>query len=130
MRKSVRKGQEELNSDKPLKGPKDQSFFEDVWDVVRLIPRGRVTSYGAIANYLGTRMSARMVGWAMNAAHAIEDVPAQRVVNRNGMLSGKAHFGSPTRMQELLEADGVTVKDDVVQDFKNRYWDPAVELAL
>jgi methylated-DNA-protein-cysteine methyltransferase related protein len=107
-----------------------QSFFEDVWDVVRQVPKGRVTTYGAIAQYLGTRMSARMVGWAMNAAHTLEDVPAQRVVNRNGMLSGKAHFGSPTRMQELLEADGVVVKDDIVVDFKTIYWDPNIELAL
>jgi methylated-DNA-protein-cysteine methyltransferase-like protein len=107
-----------------------QSFFEDVWDVVRLIPQGRVTTYGAIAAYLGTRMSARMVGWAMNAAHALPDVPAQRVVNRNGMLSGKAHFGSPTRMQELLEADGVSVQADTVQDFAKLLWDPAKELGL
>lgn len=107
-----------------------QSFFEDVWDVVRLVPRGRVTTYGAIAAYLGTRMSARMVGWAMNAAHTLPDVPAQRVVNRNGMLSGKAHFGSPTRMQELLEADGVSVAEDTVQDFAKLFWDPAVELGL
>ena len=107
-----------------------KSFFEDVWDVVRQIPRGRVTTYGAIAQYLGTRMSARMVGWAMNAAHSLPDVPAQRVVNRNGMLSGKAHFGSPTRMQELLEADGVSVSDDTVQDFNSRFWDPSLELAL
>ncbi len=106
------------------------SFFEDVWDVVRLIPKGRVTTYGTIANYLGTRMSARMVGWAMNAAHVLGDVPAQRVVNRNGMLSGKAHFGSPTRMQELLEADGVEVLNDTVQDFQTRFWDPAIELNL
>jgi len=107
-----------------------QSFFEDVWDVVRQIPKGRVTSYGAIANYLGTRMSARMVGWAMNAAHAIGDVPAQRVVNRNGILSGKAHFGSPERMQELLEADGVEIRNDTVVDFKTLFWDPATELGL
>lgn len=107
-----------------------QSFFEDVWAVVRLIPKGRVTSYGAIAQYLGTKMSARMVGWAMNAAHTLPDVPAQRVVNRNGMLSGKAHFGSPTRMQELLEKDGVAVQEDVVVDFKTLFWDPSVELAL
>jgi len=108
----------------------EKSFFKDVWDVVRLIPRGRVTTYGAIAAYLGTRMSARMVGWAMNAAHTLPDVPAQRVVNRNGMLSGKAHFGSPTRMQELLEADGVTVEKDTVQDFTERFWDPGKELGL
>lgn len=107
-----------------------QSFFEDVWDVVRLVPKGRVTTYGAIAAYLGTRMSARMVGWAMNAAHALPDVPAQRVVNRNGMLSGKAHFGSPTRMQELLEADGVRVEEDTVQDFAQLLWDPSRELGL
>jgi methylated-DNA-protein-cysteine methyltransferase-like protein len=106
------------------------SFFNDVWDVVRQVPRGRVTTYGAIAQYLGTRMSARMVGWAMNAAHVLPDVPAQRVVNRNGMLSGKAHFGSPTRMQELLETDGVVVKDDQVQDFEIIFWNPTVELAL
>jgi methylated-DNA-protein-cysteine methyltransferase-like protein len=106
------------------------SFFEDVWDVVRQIPKGRVTSYGAIANYLGTRMSARMVGWAMNAAHTIADVPAQRVVNRNGMLSGKAHFGSPDRMQELLEADGLEINEDTVVDFKQLFWDPATELGL
>jgi methylated-DNA-protein-cysteine methyltransferase-like protein len=110
--------------------PNSKNFFEDVWDVVRQVPKGRVTTYGAIANYLGTRMSARMVGWAMNAAHTIADVPAQRVVNRNGMLSGKAHFGSPTQMQELLENDGVEVKDDEVQDFKTLFWDPAAELAL
>ena len=79
------------------------SFFEDVWEVVKQIPKGSVTSYGAIAKYLGTKMSARMVGWAMNAAHADEAIPAQRVVNRNGMLSGKAHFGEPNRMQQLLE---------------------------
>jgi methylated-DNA-protein-cysteine methyltransferase-like protein len=106
------------------------NFFEDVWDVVRQIPKGRVTTYGAIANYLGTRMSARMVGWAMNAAHTIPDVPAQRVVNRNGMLSGKAHFGSPDLMEELLEKDGVEVKEDVVQEFKSLFWDPARELGL
>lgn len=106
------------------------SFFEDVWDVVRQIPRGRVTSYGAIAKYLGTKMSARMVGWAMNAAHADATIPAQRVVNRNGMLSGKAHFGEPDRMQQLLEKDGVTVKNDQVQNFDQLYWDPASELSL
>jgi methylated-DNA-protein-cysteine methyltransferase-like protein len=111
-------------------GQQAPNFFEDVWDVVRQVPKGRVTSYGAIAAYLGTKMSARMVGWAMNAAHTLPDVPAQRVVNRNGMLSGKAHFGSPTRMQELLEADGVKVKNDTVLDFADLFWDPAVELGL
>jgi methylated-DNA-protein-cysteine methyltransferase-like protein len=108
-----------------------ESFFDQVYAVVRLIPRGRVTSYGAIANYLGTARSSRMVGWAMNAAHTVKPkVPAHRVVNRNGLLTGKHHFGSSTRMQELLEKEGVKVKDDQVVDFKKRFWDPAVELAL
>ena len=109
--------------------PNDQhfSFFEDVYAVVRLIPRGRVTSYGAIAHYLGTKGSARMVGWAMNQAHG-KDVPAQRVVNRNGLLTGKHHFGTPNTMQQLLEADGVRVVGDQVQDFKKLFWDPSVEL--
>ncbi len=111
-------------------GPaKEYSFFDDVYDVVRQIPKGRVTSYGAIAAYLGTKLSARMVGWAMNGAHNVQPkVPAQRVVNRNGMLSGKAHFGSPTQMEELLKKDGVKVKDDTVVDFEKCFWDPAVEL--
>ena len=105
------------------------SFFEDVWDVVKQIPKGRVTSYGLIANYLGTKMSARMVGWAMNAVHSDETIPAQRVVNRNGMLSGKAHFGGD-RMQQLLERDGVKVEKDKVVDFEKIKWDPAIELGL
>jgi methylated-DNA-protein-cysteine methyltransferase-like protein len=109
---------------------KDPSFFEDVWDVVRQVPKGRVTSYGAIAAYLGTKLSARMVGWAMNAVHSQPDIPAQRVVNRNGMLSGKAHFGEPDRMQKLLEKDGVTIENDTVKDFKTRFWDPKIELDL
>jgi methylated-DNA-protein-cysteine methyltransferase related protein len=115
---------------KPLIIKSGKNFFEDVWDVVRQVPKGRITTYGAIAKYLGTGMSARMVGWAMNAAHTLPDVPAQRVVNRNGMLSGKAHFGSPTRMEELLVADGVKIKDDTVEDFNKLYWDPAIELGL
>lgn len=106
------------------------SFFENVWDVVRQVPKGRVTTYGAIAKYLGSGMSARMVGWAMNAAHVLPDVPAQRVVNRMGMLSGKMHFGTPTRMEELLKKDGVAVKEDLVVDFAQRFWDPAIELGL
>lgn len=107
------------------------SFFEDVWAVARQIPKGRVTSYGAIANYLGTKMSARMVGWAMNAAgNAKPKVPAQRVVNRNGMLSAKMHFGTPERMQELLEKDGVKVEDDKIVEFEKRFWDPLTELGL
>lgn len=107
------------------------TFFTDVYEVVRQIPKGRVTSYGAIAAYLGTKLSARMVGWAMNAAHAAKPkVPAQRVVNRNGMLTGKYHFATDTAMEELLKKDGVTIKNDTIVDFKERFWDPAVELSL
>jgi methylated-DNA-protein-cysteine methyltransferase-like protein len=110
-------------------GVKEFSFFEDVFDVVRQIPKGRVSSYGAIANYLGTKLSARMVGWAMNASHSAQlKVPAQRVVNRNGMLTGKAHFATPTLMEELLKKDGVEVKNDTVVNFKNIFWDPLIEL--
>ncbi len=108
----------------------NSNFFEDVYDVVRLIPKGRATSYGAIANFLGSKISARMVGWAMNAAHQDDSIPAQRVVNRNGQLSGKMHFGTPTRMQELLEADGVTVENDQIKNFKDVFWDPAIELEI
>ena len=107
------------------------SFFDDVYEVVRQVPKGKVTSYGAIAAYLGTKLSARMVGWAMNAAGSAKPkVPAQRVVNRNGMLSGKHHFATPTLMEELLKKDGVTVKNEMVVDFKERFWDPSKALAL
>lgn len=107
------------------------SFFEDVYDVVRQIPKGRVTSYGAIANYLGTKLSARMVGWAMNASAAAKPkVPAQRVVNRNGMLSGKNHFPTPTMMEELLKKEKIEVKDDKIVNFEKLFWDPATELSL
>jgi methylated-DNA-protein-cysteine methyltransferase-like protein len=117
--------------EKPKDPGKKYSFFEDVYDVVRQVPKGRVTSYGAIAACLGTRLSARMVGWAMNAAHiAKPKVPAQRVVNRVGLLSGKHHFGTPTLMEELLKKDGVKVKDDRVVDFEKHFWDPVKELAL
>jgi methylated-DNA-protein-cysteine methyltransferase related protein len=110
---------------------KQYCFFEDVYAVVRQIPKGRVTSYGAIANYLGTKLSARMVGWAMNAAHGLKPkVPAHRVVNRNGILSGKAHFATPTRMEELLQKEKVEVEKDTVVDFAKIYWDPAKELGL
>ena len=110
-------------------GKKDDNFFELVYAVARQIPKGRVTSYGAIAACLGTKMSARMVGWAMNGAHRVRPkVPAHRVVNRNGMLTGKHHFSSPERMQELLEKEGITVKDDQVADFKRIFWNPAEEL--
>jgi methylated-DNA-protein-cysteine methyltransferase-like protein len=110
---------------------KEPSFFEDVYDVVRQIPKGSVTSYGAIATYLGTKMSARMVGWAMNASFLVKPkVPAHRVVNRNGMLSGKAHFATPTLMQELLEKEKIKIKNDTIIDFEKKFWDPAKELSL
>jgi methylated-DNA-protein-cysteine methyltransferase-like protein len=106
-----------------------RNFFEDVFDVVRQIPKGRVTNYGAIAKYLGSGLSSRMVGWAMNASHGVHPpIPAQRVVNRNGMLTGKHHFQTPTLMQELLEKDGVAVLNDKVVEFAQRYWDPETEL--
>ena len=109
---------------------KDDNFFERVYEVARLIPVGRVTSYGAIANYLGTKGSSRMVGYAMQACGgAIPPVPAHRVVNRQGLLTAKFHFGGD-RMQQMLESEGVKVEDDQVQDFKTRFWDPSIELAL
>ena len=126
---AAKKSSEKLKSVLPS-GKKDSSFFEQVYDVARQIPKGRVTSYGAIAAYLGTRMSARMVGWAMNGAHLMKDIPAHRVVNRNGMLSGKMHFSTPTRMEELLKKEKIKVVDDVIVDFEKKFWDPAVELAL
>jgi methylated-DNA-protein-cysteine methyltransferase-like protein len=107
------------------------SFFVDVYDVVRQIPKGRVTSYGAIAKYLGTGSSARMVGWAMNAAHvALPKVPAHRVVNRNGMLTGKHHFETPTLMEELLKKEKILVQNETIVDFENLFWDPAEHLGL
>lgn len=110
-------------------GKKEASFFELVFEVARQIPKGRVTSYGAIANCLGTKLSARMVGWAMNAADTAKPkVPAHRVVNRNGMLSGKHHFKPPSRMEELLKKEGIKVKNDIVVDFKKLFWDPSEEL--
>lgn len=103
-------------------------FFQRVFHVAKQIPYGRVTSYGAIAKYLGTPRSSRAVGYAMNASHNDPDVPAQRVVNRNGLLSGKHHFQGTNLMQQLLESEGVEVIDDQVQDFKKVYWDPNLEL--
>lgn len=105
-------------------------FFDRVYQVVRLIPAGRATSYGAIANYLGAKRSSRMVGWAMNAAHQLPDIPAHRVVNRYGLLSGKMHFENPTKMEELLQNEGVSVKNDQIVDWKLVFWDPNVELKL
>ena len=109
---------------------KNNDFFEQVYAVVRLIPQGRVTSYGAIAAYLGSKKSSRMVGWAMNAAHAHLDIPAHRVVNRIGLLTGKIHFEKESTMQERLESEGITVKKDQIQNFKIIFWDPSKELAI
>ena len=119
-----------LKSIKPS-GQKDENFFELVYDVARQIPKGRVTSYGAIARCLGTKMSARMVGWAMNGAGKVKPkVPAHRVVNRNGMLSGKHHFDTPDQMEMLLKKEGVRVKNDIIIDFEKLFWDPAKELGF
>jgi methylated-DNA-protein-cysteine methyltransferase-like protein len=112
-------------------GNRDQGFFELVYEVARQIPRGRVTSYGAIANCLGTKSSARMVGWAMNGAHLVKPaVPAHRVVNRLGILSGKHHFHPPGSMESRLRKEGIKVKDDKVVDFDKIFWDPATALAF
>ncbi|SFO72544.1 methylated-DNA-protein-cysteine methyltransferase related protein [Algoriphagus ornithinivorans] len=112
-----------MNTEKP-------NYFDLVYQVVKEIPEGRVCSYGAIANYLGLKSGARMVGYAMNAAHTLPDVPAHRVVNRNGLLTGKHHFQTPTKMQELLESEGVQVENDQVQNFENLFWDPEKELGF
>lgn len=103
----------------------EQNFFDKVYEIARKIPVGKVTSYGAIARVIGSPQSARMVGWAMNASGKLEDVPAHRVVNRNGMLSGKSHFGDCNAMQNLLEAEGIKVIDNQVQEFEMHFWDPA-----
>ena len=109
----------------------NSKFFEDVFEVVRLIPKGRVTSYGAIARYLGAARSSRMVGYAMNAAHTeIKYVPAHRVVNRNGLLTGKHHFATENLMQELLEMEGIKVVENQIENFDKYFWDPLIELAL
>ena len=108
----------------------ERNFFDDVYDVVRLIPKGRVTSYGAIASYLGTKGSSRVVGYAMGASGtANPPVPAHRVVNRQGLITGKFHFGGDT-MQQMLESEGIQVEDNKIQNFKDVFWDPAVELEL
>lgn len=106
------------------------TFFQNVHDVARLIPEGRVTSYGAIAKYLSAPRSSRMVGYAMNAAAGDATIPAHRVVNRKGMLTGKMHFNSPSAMEEALQKEGVKVKNDQVVDFQKLFWDPATELEL
>lgn len=104
------------------------NFFQDVFEVVKLVPKGRVTTYGAIGEYLGLKSSARMVGWALNAAHTEKDVPAHRVVNAQGLLTGKHHFKPPSKMQKLLEKEGVKVKNDQVVDFAKKLWKPREEL--
>ena len=110
------------------KGMKEDSFFQKVYQTARLIPYGRVTSYGAIATYLGAARSARMVGWAMNNSHAQHDVPAHRVVNRKGLLTGKHHFDGTNLMQQLLENEGIVVKNNQIQDLEKVFWDPLKEL--
>jgi methylated-DNA-protein-cysteine methyltransferase-like protein len=106
----------------------NDNFFQKVYEVAKQIPYGRVTSYGAIANYLGTARSARMVGWAMNASHAMEEVPAHRVVNRKGLLTGKHHFDGTNLMQQLLENEGIKVVDYQIQNFETVFWNPSKEL--
>ena len=119
-----------LKSVKPS-GSRDENFFALVYEVARQIPRGRVTSFGAIARCLGTRMSARMVGWAMNGAGRVKPkVPAHRVVNRNGMLSGKHHFDTPGQMEALLKKEGIKVRNDTIIDFEKLFWDPVEELGF
>lgn len=109
---------------------KEENFFDKVYAVAKLIPFGRVTSYGAIAKYLGAARSARMVGWAMNASHNIENIPAHRVVNRKGILTGKHHFDGTNLMQQLLESEGIIVKDYQIQNFSTIFWDPSIELEI
>lgn len=109
---------------------KNKDFFQNVYDIVRLIPKGRVTSYGAIAKYLSSPRSSRMVGWAMNVAHNFSDVPAHRVVNRNGLLTGKMHFADPNQMEFLLKKEAIEVKNYQIVNFKELYWDPTIELEL
>jgi methylated-DNA-protein-cysteine methyltransferase related protein len=119
-----KKASEKLKTVKPS-GKREENFFELVFEVARQIPKGRVTSYGAIAACLGTKSSSRMVGWAMNGCGKVKPkVPAHRVVNRNGMLTGKHHFSPPKLMEQLLKKEGVKVKNDQVQNFKKVFWDP------
>jgi methylated-DNA-protein-cysteine methyltransferase-like protein len=126
----ARKSSTPLKKIKPS-GKKDDSFFEQVFEVARQIPKGRVTSYGAIANCLGTKLSARMVGWAMNGAGKVRPkVPAHRVVNRLGILSGKHHFKPPSLMADLLKKEGIKVKNDKIVDFEKHFWDPVIELGF
>ncbi len=125
---ATKKSSTPLKKIKPS-GTTDDNFFSLVYEVARQIPKGRVTSYGAIAAALGTKSSARMVGWAMNGCHRVKPkIPAHRVVNRNGMLTGKHHFNPPGIMEELLKKEGIKVKNDQVLEFKKLFWDPVEEL--
>jgi methylated-DNA-protein-cysteine methyltransferase-like protein len=110
--------------------PKKHDFFEEVYSIVKEIPSGRVTSYGAIAQALGSKKSSRMVGWAMNACHNRPEIPAHRVVNRNGLLTGKMHFSSPTEMEERLVKEGIQVYKDQILEFQKFFWDPTIELQV
>ena len=113
------------------KQTESNDFFEKVFRVTQLIPYGRVTSYGAIARYIGTGRSARMVGWALNTSHKRpEFIPAHRVVNRNGLLTGKLHFGNSSTMRQLLENEGIIIEDDQIINFKEKFWDPKVDLTF
>jgi methylated-DNA-protein-cysteine methyltransferase-like protein len=119
-----------IKSVKPS-GRRDENFFELVYEVTRQIPKGRVTSYGAIARCLGTKMSARMVGWAMNGSRKAKiRIPAHRVVNRNGMLVGRHHFKTPDEMEMLLKKEGIVVRNNTVVDFEKLFWDPVKELGF
>jgi methylated-DNA-protein-cysteine methyltransferase related protein len=111
------------------KKAENDNFFEKVYQVTRLVPQGRVTTYGSIARYIGAPGASRMVGWALNNSHTYNEfIPAHRVVNRNGMLTGKHHFRHPELMQQLLEAEGIMVENDRILDFENKYWDPYCNL--
>ena len=125
----MKKGVKHLSTPKE-RGKNLESFFEQVYAVVRLIPKGRITSYGAIGKYLGAAQSARMVGWAMNACHNQPEIPAHRVVNRNGLLTGKMHFVTPKTMEILLEKEGISVISDQIVDFNVHFWDPEKELKI
>jgi methylated-DNA-protein-cysteine methyltransferase related protein len=123
-KKAKSNSEPKLNAIEPS-GKREESFFELIYEVARQIPYGRVTSYGAIAACLGTRLSARLVGWAMNGADKVNpNVPAHRVVNRVGLLSGKQHFKPPGKMEKLLKKEGILVKDDMIVNFKEKFWDP------
>jgi len=115
-----------ISTSKKVLIPREDNWIEKVYTLVRRIPKGKVTNYGALADCIGSRLTSRMIGWAMNKAHNAKlKVPAHRVVNRNGVLTGKYHFASPTLMQELLEAEGITVVDDKIINFKTHFWYPS-----